>query len=162
MSFVPRTISRNGIGLPRIEKGRAHIKNRKRWTRLLFGVSSTNDRWSGGKGFRVDLGKERTRKWKKRGKNGHCAGQLQRDRITESCTGKWSATGVLRTLRNRKTRVTGAFRCVGSNSLLWELFITRLMPRLEPGDLRNVQSRTHLICLETTTILLLEHMFRVE
>ena len=99
---------------------------------------------------------------KKRGKNGHCAGQLQRDRITESCTGKWSATGVLRTLRNRKTRVTGAFRCVGSNSLLWELFITRLMPRLEPGDLRNVQSRTHLICLETTTILLLEHMFRVE
>lgn len=36
-----------------------------------------------------------------------------------------------------KRALLGAFRCVGSNSLLWELFITRLMPRLEPGDLRN-------------------------
>lgn len=36
-----------------------------------------------------------------------------------------------------KRALLGAFRCVGSNSLLWQLFITRLMPRLEPGDLRN-------------------------
>ena len=63
---------------------------------------------------------------------------FQRDRITESCTEENDPPQAFSALcAIGKHAFTGAFRCVGSNSLRWELFITRLMPRLEHGDLRN-------------------------